>query len=181
MNVKIVKASDILRSYVGESEQLIKKTFEEVDPNNTILVFDEIDTFIGNRSKAGNKWEVSQANEMLVGLENFKGIFIGTTNLLEDIDVAFHRRFDIKVKFDFMKSDESVNLFKDYMKLMKFKPNEKDINRLKSLKVTPAMFSVIHRKSRFENISNSSEYIDNLERECKYIGNNLSNRMGFLK
>ena len=37
---------------------------------------------------------------MLEELENFKGIFIATTNLAENLDKAFDRRFLFKIKFN---------------------------------------------------------------------------------
>lgn len=180
MGVKIIKCSDILRSYVGETEQLIKNTFVDINMNNTILVFDEIDSFIGNRTDSSNRWEITQTNEMLIHMEEFRGLFIGTTNRIENIDSAFHRRFDIKIKFDFMKESESISLFKQYMKIMNIKFTKKDLDRLMKLKVTPAMFSIIYKRSKFDEIKDASKYIDCIENESNYLNNGNYSKIGFL-
>jgi SpoVK/Ycf46/Vps4 family AAA+-type ATPase len=44
-------------------------------------------------------WEATQTNELLTQIEAFDGIFICTTNRLDDLDPAALRRFDLKVEF----------------------------------------------------------------------------------
>lgn len=46
MRVKVVRASDILDMYVGQSEKNIAELFYELDIKNEILVIDEIDGLI---------------------------------------------------------------------------------------------------------------------------------------
>ena len=47
-------------------------------------------------------WEVTGVNEMLTQMESFAGIFIASTNLRDNLDQAALRRFDLKIKFDFL-------------------------------------------------------------------------------
>ena len=69
-----------------------------------ILLFNEADAIIGNRKQdaeqAVDKMENSIQNIILQEMENLQGIMIATTNLEENMDKAFERRFLYKVKFD---------------------------------------------------------------------------------
>jgi SpoVK/Ycf46/Vps4 family AAA+-type ATPase len=95
--------------WFGESEKRIKEIFdtyaEYVEDSNLapILVFNEADAVIGKRKDVttGNIIQTENAiqNIILQELENLKGIFIATTNLTENMDKAFERRFIYKVEF----------------------------------------------------------------------------------
>jgi hypothetical protein len=105
-----VEISQSKSMWFGESEKLIKKIFRdyaELDKQNEltpILLFNEADAILSSR-KTNNASAVSQTenaiqNILLEELENFKGIFIATTNLAENLDRAFDRRFLFKIKFN---------------------------------------------------------------------------------
>ncbi len=47
-------------------------------------------------------WEVSQVNTLLAEMENFNGIFIVSTNLIQRLDPAALRRFTFRLHFDFL-------------------------------------------------------------------------------
>lgn len=96
--------------YVGESEKNVKEVFDsyvesikncELTP---ILLLNEADAIIGNRltvvGGAVDKMENSLQNIILDELERFNGILIATTNLQQNFDPAFERRFLYKVKFN---------------------------------------------------------------------------------
>jgi SpoVK/Ycf46/Vps4 family AAA+-type ATPase len=52
-----------------------------------------------DRRGAQRNYEVTEVNEMLQGMERFRGIFICTTNLMDRIDQAALRRFTFKIAF----------------------------------------------------------------------------------
>ncbi|NNM67474.1 MAG: ATP-binding protein [Spirochaetales bacterium] len=99
---KLIRPSDILSMWVGENERNIRKAFQTASKVPSVLVFDEIDTFLMNREKAGKSWELSMVNEFLIQLETFEGILVGTTNGLERLDPAVLRRFQTKVEFGYL-------------------------------------------------------------------------------
>ncbi|MDX8397535.1 MAG: ATP-binding protein [Mariprofundaceae bacterium] len=106
------RASDILSMWVGESEQNrteqnIARMFEQARQEDAVLVLDEADSLLRDRRGANQSWEVTQVNELLVQMENFDGLFICSTNLMDDLDQASLRRFAIKVEFDYLKSDQA--------------------------------------------------------------------------
>ena len=69
-----------------------------------ILLFNEADAIIGKcqvgAERAVEKMENSIQNIILQEIEQLDGILIATTNLAENMDKAFERRFLYKVKFE---------------------------------------------------------------------------------
>ncbi len=88
-----------MSKYVGETEQNMAAMFREAETENAILLLDEADSFLQDRRSAQRNHEVSEVNEMLQGMERFRGIFICTTNLMDRIDQAALRRFTFKIQF----------------------------------------------------------------------------------
>ena len=105
-----------LCGWVGGSEKNIAKAFSEAEKRGAILVLDEVDSFLQDRSGANMSWEVSQVNEMLTQMESFEGIFIATTNFMDTLDRASIRRFDMKVEFKPLDSTRLKQAFSLYAK-----------------------------------------------------------------
>jgi SpoVK/Ycf46/Vps4 family AAA+-type ATPase len=108
-NIYQVDISGIKDMWVGESEKNLKKVFKEYadalkyNKNTPILLFNEADAILGFRTNvqhAVDQMYNSLQNILLQELEDFKGIFIATTNLINNIDNAFDRRLLFKQKFD---------------------------------------------------------------------------------
>jgi len=105
-----VDVSRIKSCWVGESEKNIKSLFETYNEkvkksNKTpILLFNEADAIINKRQegaeRAVDKMENSIQNIILQEMEKLDGILIATTNLAQNMDKAFERRFLYKVKFE---------------------------------------------------------------------------------
>jgi SpoVK/Ycf46/Vps4 family AAA+-type ATPase len=106
MLVDIAKTKSM---WFGESEKRIKEIFERyqycVENSDTapILFFNEADAVIGKRKdvNTGNLTQTENAiqNIILQEIENLKGILIATTNLTQNMDKAFERRFLYKIEF----------------------------------------------------------------------------------
>ena len=118
-NIMVVDVPQIKSKWVGESEKNIKALFdryreqvkrsnenhnENHNRNTPILLFNEADAIIGIRkngaSSAVDKMENSIQNIILQEMETLDGIMIATTNLQQNLDKAFERRFLYKIKFD---------------------------------------------------------------------------------
>ncbi|AUB85125.1 AAA family ATPase [Candidatus Thiodictyon syntrophicum] len=93
------QASDLLSAYVGETEHNLARLFRDSDPETTVLLLDEVDSFLSDRRQARHHWERTQVNELLQQMERYPGIFIAATNLMSGIDAAALRRFDFKLHF----------------------------------------------------------------------------------
>ncbi len=179
----IKKVSDLMDMYVGGTEKNIASAFAEAKKKKAVLVFDEVDSFLSERGNAQRSWEVSQVNEMLVQMENFEGIFIATTNLMENLDKASLRRFDMKLKFDFLKPTQAWEMFMVFHKELGLKESSKslesDVRGVHSL--TPGDFAVVVRQSKFRSINNSEEFLERLREEVAVKDVDEGNVMGFLQ
>jgi len=109
-SLMVKRASDILSRWVGDSEKNIAAMFRDAAKENAILLLDEADSFLRDRRGARQPWEVTLVNEVLVQMELFEGLFICSTNLMDELDQASLRRFAIKVEFDYLTPTQAYNL-----------------------------------------------------------------------
>ena len=109
-SIMIVDVPQIKSKWVGDSEKNIKALFDryrEIVKRSKlapILLFNEADAIIGKRQegaeRAVEKMENSIQNIILQEMEQLDGIMIATTNLQQNMDKAFERRFLYKIKFE---------------------------------------------------------------------------------
>lgn len=99
------RTSDLTDKFVGETEKKIKEAFIEARKKKAILLLDEADSLIFDRTKAQREYEVSGVNELLTQMEDHPYPVILTTNLKEKIDTATLRRCIFKIKYDYMTAD----------------------------------------------------------------------------
>lgn len=106
--ILMVDIARIQSKWVGESEKNLSKVFEEyrnskrVFKNDPILLFNEADAILGKRFSVKSSVDKSynaMQNILLQELEDFEGIFMATTNLADQLDAAFDRRFVYKISF----------------------------------------------------------------------------------
>lgn len=143
------RASDLLGKYVGESEKLIRRAFEEAASEGAVLLMDEADSLLYDRSRAQRSWEVSMVNEMLTCMESFEGVFIASTNLQENLDEASARRFDFKVKFGYLKQGQVQVLFNDLLTTLGLDGTEaEDLSLAGLVATTPGDFANVLRQAR---------------------------------
>jgi SpoVK/Ycf46/Vps4 family AAA+-type ATPase/transcription termination factor NusB len=177
----IKRASDLMDKYVGETEKLMRHAFEEAGTNNALLFIDEADTFFASREHAQRSWEISFINEMLVQMENFKGVLLCSTNMLELLDTAVMRRFTFKIKFNPVKPDMRIKLYERYfvgdsnpLSL----PQKKRITALEGL--TPGHVKAVYQKIvMMDELTNHDAIIDALEKEVQYMMKNRISKTGF--
>lgn len=118
-----VDISETKSMWFGESQKLVKKIFtqyhemkraEELCP---ILLFNEADAIIGKRKSAGSSntadTENAIQNIILEEMEKFDGILFATTNLVENMDAAFERRFLFKVKFEQPSEENAAKIWRE--------------------------------------------------------------------
>lgn len=110
----LVDIATVKSMWVGESEKNIKKVFNdykqalEYYEQTPILFFNEADAVIGKRKNVESSVDQmlnAMQNIILQELEDFKGIFIATTNLINNLDQAIDRRILYKLKFETPNAD----------------------------------------------------------------------------
>ena len=95
-------ASDLKDKFVGETEKRIARAFRDAEADGAVLFFDEVDSFLRSRAGATHSWEISETNELLARLEDFKGLFVAATNFPSSLDPAVLRRFTFKLSFGYL-------------------------------------------------------------------------------
>ena len=105
---------------------------------------------------------------MLTQMESFPGVFIASTNLMEGLDQAALRRFDLKVKFDYLKAAQSVDLLRRYcVQLSLPEPSTDVVHRVTRLAcLTPGDFAAVIRQHRFRSLDSIAALMSALEAEC---------------
>ncbi|HEY5591169.1 MAG TPA: ATP-binding protein [Paludibacter sp.] len=105
-----VNISESKSMWFGESEKLIKEIFDSYKKicnnkkNIPILLFNEADAILSKRleNSQSNTGQTENAiqNILLEELERFEGIMVATTNLENNLDKSYERRFLFKIKFE---------------------------------------------------------------------------------
>lgn len=177
----VKRASDLLSPYVGESEQNIARAFRQAAQQGALLMIDEVDSFLQDRRGAQHGWEVSLVNEMLTQMESFSGVFIASTNLMTGLDQAALRRFDLKVRFDFLRPEQAWKLLCRYCQQLHLVPPQAHLRaRIAGLhRLTPGDFAAVARQHQFRPIQSPAMLVAALEAECALKDGGMT-RMGFL-
>jgi len=187
--------SKILSMYVGESEKNVRKIFDtfyelsEKTKTEPILLLNEADQFLGARSSGtitgADQMHNQMQNIFLEQIENFRGMLIATTNLLENIDKAFSRRFNYKIEFKKPDEEQRKALWK--LMLPVEAPYEKgfDSDVLASYALTGGQINLIVKNTAYkvavreEPLFTLKDFISEIGRE-KDANFDSEKSMGFL-
>ncbi|MEW6373480.1 MAG: ATP-binding protein [Pseudomonadota bacterium] len=161
-------ASELMSKWVGDSEKAIAAAFRQAQRDGALLMIDEVDSFLRDRDGARHAWEVTRVNEMLTGMESFGGVFIASTNLMGEIDPAALRRFDIKIRFDYLGPDQAATMLaRQCAALGLADPQPDDDARVRRLdRLTPGDFAALARRHRFTPFVQAAGLVAALEQEC---------------
>ena len=176
----VKRASDLISMWVGGTEKNIAESFRQAETEGAILLIDEVEGFLQDRRQARCSWEITGVNEMLTRMEGFPGVFIASTNLLDSLDQAALRRFDLKIKFDFLLPSQSQVLLKSYCNALKLDaPDNAAAARLGRLNnLTPGDFAAVVRRHRFQPLCSAAGMVTALEQECG-LKENFKRSIGF--
>ena len=142
--VMVVKGSDLLSKWVGESEQNIAKAFRRAEAEHAILFFDEVDGLLHDRANARQSWQVTQVNELLQQMENFDGIMIAATNFSRNLDPATMRRFTFKLEFGYLDDAGKKSFFE---RMFKTTLADGELAELKALRnLAPGDFRTVRQE-----------------------------------
>ena len=169
MPLLLKQGSDLLNPYVGGTEQNIAQAFEQAKADNALLVLDEVDTFLFSREGANRSWERSQVNEMLTQIERFEGLMVVSTNLIEVLDPAALRRFDLKLKFDYLTLKQRLGFAKQQAEILGLPLlSEENLNQIESLNLlTPGDFAAVARRHQFSPFQKVQDWLSALQGECE--------------
>ena len=97
-----VDLSQLISKYIGETQKNIGKVFDEAERCDCILLFDEADAIFTRRSDvsdAQDRYSNAETAYLLQRIEQYAGVSVLATNLLQNFDEAFRRRISYMVHF----------------------------------------------------------------------------------
>ena len=178
----VQRVSDLVSPYVGQTEQNLAKAFDKASQEGAVLLLDEVDSFLQDRRKAQQSWEVTAVNEMLTQMESYRGLFIASTNLIRDLDEASLRRFDMKIHFGYLGQSQVQQLFGAHLLALKLKDPAKAAGlRLKNeQQLTPGDFASVARRARFKPFATANELASALIAESRLKTTGQQRPIGFI-
>jgi len=109
-----VDLSMIVSKYIGETEKNLSKIFDVGQHKDWILFFDEADSLFGKRtatSSSNDRYANQQTGYLLQRIEDYPGVVILASNLKENMDDAFTRRFQSMIHFTMPTPQERLMLW----------------------------------------------------------------------
>jgi len=109
-----IDLSQVVSKYIGETEKNLEKVFEKAENKNWILFFDEADALFGKRTNVQNshdRYANQEVSYLLQRIEDYPGLLILASNLKNNIDTAFLRRFHTIIHFPAPNAAERLTLW----------------------------------------------------------------------
>ena len=109
-----VDLSLVVSKFIGETEKNLAKVFDFAQRQGWILFFDEADALFGRRSEvrdAHDRYANQEVAYLLQRIESFDGILILASNLRDNLDEAFTRRFESVIYFPLPRPNERHRLW----------------------------------------------------------------------
>ena len=113
-----VDLSLVVSKFIGETEKNLGRIFDRAQRQDWILFFDEADALFGKRTDAKDahdRYANQEVAYLLQRLETFDGIVVLASNMRENIDPAFARRFESVILFPLPRPAERLELWKRSM------------------------------------------------------------------
>ena len=186
--------SKILSMYVGESEKNVRNIFDTYKDlslktkSEPILLLNEADQFLSSRTSQGMNGSEKMHNQMqnifLEQIERFEGILIATTNLLENIDKAFSRRFNYKIEFSKPNVEQRLQLWEKLLPPALPLEENFDLNKLSTYDLTGGQIELVIKNTAFkiavedDPLFKVTDFIEQIDKELKSMFDS-ENKVGF--
>jgi len=118
MNKQVYKIdlSMVVSKYIGETEKNLELLFARAEDKEWILFFDEADALFGKRTNvrdAHDKYANQEVSYLLQRIEDYNGLIILATNMKNNIDDSFIRRFNSILKFPLPNPEERSRIWRN--------------------------------------------------------------------
>ncbi|MBS1663827.1 MAG: ATP-binding protein [Bacteroidetes bacterium] len=110
-----IDLSMVVSKYIGETEKNLELLFARAEDKGWILFFDEADALFGKRTSvrdSNDKYANQEVSYLLQRIEDYNGLIILATNMKNNIDEAFIRRFNAILRFPFPDARERKEIWK---------------------------------------------------------------------
>ena len=152
----VKRASDLLSKWVGETEARIANAFREARRRGGVLLLDEVDSLLFDRTTAKATWEVTQVNELLTWLDRHPLPVIAATNHPDKLDPATLRRFVFKLRLRPLGPERAACAF------TRFFGGNAPAALASLANLTPGDFAVVARQLRHRPAMSPDEIVDRL-------------------
>jgi hypothetical protein len=117
LNMPLLKVdlARIVSKWVGETEKNLESAFREAEDGQAVLFFDEADALFGRRGEVlhgVDRYANLEVSFLLQRLEDYGGLVILASNLKDNIDLAFTRRFQVVLHFPRPQPGERARIWK---------------------------------------------------------------------
>ena len=148
-----------------------------------ILLFNEADAIFSKRKDTNSsnvaQTENSMQNIILEEMEKLEGILIATTNLADNLDTAFERRFLFKIKFENPSVEVKRKIWKSKLKFL----GENELTAFaENYNLSGGQIDNIVRKVMMDEVlTGMHPNIETLHELCKHekIGHDYEQKIGF--
>ncbi len=113
-----IDLSMLVSKYIGETEKNLKNVFDQAENKRWILFFDEADSLFGKRTQTANsndRHANQETSYLLQRVEDFPGVVILATNLKNNMDEAYSRRFQSVIYFPKPDFEQRLQLWKNIL------------------------------------------------------------------
>jgi AAA+ superfamily predicted ATPase len=189
-NIMMVDLSETKSMWFGQSEKQVKKIFDDyrlVTKNyriTPILFINEVDGLFSKRQGIGNNATSTlqvlntMQNILLQEMEVFDGILFATTNLMQNLDKAFDRRFLFKLKFTHPDAASRHKIWKN--RLPELSHKQATLLSDKYELTGGGIENMIRQTLLAQMVDNKLDIFDSLNNNCiQESGYNSNNRIGF--
>jgi SpoVK/Ycf46/Vps4 family AAA+-type ATPase len=136
-----IDLGSLVSKWVGETEKNLQVVFREAEDSHAVLFFDEADALFGKRGEiqsGTDRYANLEVGYLLQRLEDYAGLVILATNLKNEMDEAFVRRFQIVLHFPRPTESERRRLWRVAFPHSAPLDPEVDLDALKGLDITGA-------------------------------------------
>jgi len=109
-----IDLSQVVSKYIGETEKNLESIFKKAESKNWILFFDEADSLFGKRTQvqsSNDRYANQEVSYLLQRIEDYPGVLILASNLKNNLDDAFVRRFQNIIHFPMPDAEERKALW----------------------------------------------------------------------
>ncbi len=115
LDIYKVDLANVVSKYIGETEKNLGEIFEKARKSRVVLFFDEADVLFSKRTEvkdSSDKYSNMESAFLLQKIEEYNGIVILATNLVQNFDEAFKRRMKFLIDFPFPDAQRRREMWK---------------------------------------------------------------------
>lgn len=182
-NFIVINGPEIMSKYYGQSEQNLRKKFEEAEKSAPSIIFiDEVDAIASKREETKGEVERRVVAQLLAVMDGLKSrgkvVVIAATNIPNSLDPALRRpgRFDREIEIGVPSKEGRRDILKIHTRNMPLNIELKSIDKeldlkqvrnemenvLKSINVEQLFKSISDEEKSEIKIDNVKEYLDDL-------------------